>query len=37
MRFFIPADWRILVLEDDRDRIVGFKQRMPDALVRRNR
>jgi hypothetical protein len=31
MRFFIPADWRVLVLEDDSDRIVWFKKRLPNA------
>jgi hypothetical protein len=33
MRFFIPAGWRILVLEDDDQRIAWFKRRMPDAMV----
>jgi len=32
MRFFIPADWRILVVEDDGDRIVWFRERMPNAV-----
>jgi Cyclic-phosphate processing Receiver domain len=32
MRFFIPADWKVLVLEDDGDRIAWFKQRMPNAM-----
>lgn len=32
MRFFIPADWRILVVEDDGDRIVWFQRRMPNAV-----
>ena len=32
MRFSIPAGWRVLVLEDDGDRIGWFKQRMPSAM-----
>jgi CheY-like chemotaxis protein len=32
MRFFVPAGRRILVVEDDGDRIVWFKQRMPNAM-----
>ena len=32
MRFFIPTDWKVLVLDDDLDRVVWFKQRLPDAL-----
>lgn len=32
LHFFIPADWRVLVVEDDGDRIVWFKQRMPNAM-----
>ena len=32
MRFFIPAGWKVLVLEDDGDRIVWFSERMPNAM-----
>jgi hypothetical protein len=32
MRFFIPTNWKVLVLDDDLDRVVWFKQRLPDAM-----
>ena len=30
-RFFIPDDWRVLVLEDTEERIVWFRHYLPDA------
>ena len=30
-RFHIPTDWPVLVLEDTKDRIRWFHQRLPDA------
>lgn len=32
MRFFIPANWKVLILEDSEERIAWFKERLPNAM-----
>ena len=31
MRFFVPTDWKVLVLDDDLDRVAWFRNRLPNA------
>ncbi len=36
MNFHIPKDWPVFVLDDREDRILWFKQRVPQAVFARN-
>lgn len=35
-QFHIPSDWPVLVVEDTKDRISWFRQRMPKAVFAKN-